>query len=440
MWGKNYLKAYADHPSCEIVGLVDRARDRRDAFAKLHGISATYDNLEELLVREVPDIVSAIVPVGQNHPVVTACAEAGVRAVSCEKPLSASLSEADEIVRFCRERGTLLGCGQAGIATPYMPEVVDWVRDGNIGTLTAAAIPGGLPMEVSGGGCVQLAATRILTGMEVEWVEGWTLPSEEGYAEPETAAIEADCPAYGRLGLSGGIVCEIGEPAKERHIACVVAVQGEDGHVWLCGHEPVMVAGTAAASTPVRPSFMKEPDPEFFDRTITRLMHAFDTGEEPRSSGHDMRQSLEIAIAIKLSAHNGHERIPLPLEDRSHRLLPHRYRLVGGDIAGYESIGYLGPPAPPEPLPPIDAFSELVDFTDHNLQQVLRHLDQEYLTLALVRSDESLKERILNNMSRRVRPRITEQIQTKMDEPPESIDAAQKRIVEMVCSLSREQP
>ena len=73
-------------------------------------------------------------------------------------------------------------------------------------------------------------------------------------------------------------------------------------------------------------------------------MRAFDTGEEPVSSGHIFRQALEIAIALKLSAHGGHQRISLPLKDRSLRLYPHPYRLTGGDVAGWESIGYTGPP------------------------------------------------------------------------------------------------
>ncbi len=27
-WGRRYLRAYANHPDCEIIALVDRARDR----------------------------------------------------------------------------------------------------------------------------------------------------------------------------------------------------------------------------------------------------------------------------------------------------------------------------------------------------------------------------------------------------------------------------
>jgi predicted dehydrogenase len=108
-WGRHYLRTYAAHPDCEIVGLVDRARDRRDAFAERYGVRTTYDRVEDLLAAVVPDVVSAIVPVAHNLPVVRACAEAGVRVVSCEKPVSSQLSEADDIVALCRERGTLLG-------------------------------------------------------------------------------------------------------------------------------------------------------------------------------------------------------------------------------------------------------------------------------------------------------------------------------------------
>ena len=195
---------------------------------------------------------------------------------------------------------------------------------------------------------MQLAAMRILTGMEVEWVEGWILPSEPGYvAPPGRPDIEADCPAYGRLGLSGGIVCEIPAPRPDGRVPCFVSVEGENGQVWLTNPRPVLIQGRGADSTPVFPAFLDEEGRShfrFFELTIERLLKAFDTGEEPASSGHDFCQSLEIAIAIKLSAQEGHRRIALPLEDRSLRLYPHPYRLSGGDVAGWKSIGYEGPP------------------------------------------------------------------------------------------------
>ena len=177
---------------------MDRARQRRQVFAARYGIEATYDTVDELLVREVPDIVSAILPTAYTYDAVIACAEAGVRVVSCEKPIAAELARADAMVSVCRARGTALGCGTGHWNAPYLQQTVEWIRAGNIGPLTAAAIPRGLAVEASGGGCAALTQMRFVTGMEVEWVEGWTLPPKPGYRAPEAVLdTQADCPAWG---------------------------------------------------------------------------------------------------------------------------------------------------------------------------------------------------------------------------------------------------
>lgn len=344
-WGRFFTRAYAENPACEIVGLVDRAKHRRDIIAARFGVGQVYDNLEDLLAVTVPDIASVVVPVSQNYPCISACAEAGVRVVCCEKPISHELHEADEILRICRERGTLLGCSQGGWATPHMPEVVEWVQEGHIGRLTAAAIPGGLPTEVSGGGCVQLASLRILTGMDVEWVEGYTLPAVPGYVAEGTAPEESDVPAYGRLGLRGGIVCEVARPEPDTRVPTFVSAEGENGRVFCARPEPVLIQGRDTVATPVFPDFLRQPAPNYFAYAIERLLRAHESGTEPLSSGDDYRHSLEVAIALVRSACNGHERIELPFADRSLKLYPHPYRLKGGDLAGWQSIGYDGPPA-----------------------------------------------------------------------------------------------
>lgn len=345
-WGRHYLRAYAEHDACEVT-LVDRSVERRNKFASHFGIGDVRTELEEVLTDDPPDIVSLILPVGQSHDAVIACAEAGVKVVSCEKPIAVSLAEADEMVRICEERGTLFGCGTACWEVPHLLETAAWVREGHIGALTAAAIPGGLPREVSGAGCVQLTMLRVLTGMEVNWVEGWELPPVEGWhAPPDEDPADVDCPAYGRLGLSGGITCEVPEPQEGK--GCRVWISGENGQVWLGHPRSVLIQGDGATASPVYPEFLMADEPdEFFVRVIKRLMHAHDTGDM-KCSGHDYRQALEIAIALKQSAQQDHKRIELPLTDRSLRIFPHPYRLRGGDVAGWESIGYTGPPDLPE--------------------------------------------------------------------------------------------
>ena len=351
-WGCKYLRSYVNRRDCEVVALVDVARGRREEFAAHYGVKHTYDTVEDLLAREVPDIVSAILPVSVTPDVVIACAEAGVKAISCEKPIAVELSTADRMVRVCREHGAALACSTACSSLPHFLDVVRWVQAGNIGRLTAAAIPSGITEQVSGAGCIQLTKMRRLTGMEVEWVEGWTLPPlarPGGPALPGTSELETDCPAFGRLGLSGGIICEIPRRTRDQRVSCHVAVTAEKGQVWICGPCPVIVQGVGANSSPVRPDFFDEPCELHFGPVIDSLVAALETGAELPCSGHDLRQALEIAIALKLSDHRNHQRVHLPLEDRSARIFPMPFRLKGGDLVGWAGGGYTGPPEP-EPV------------------------------------------------------------------------------------------
>ena len=68
---------------------------------------------------------------------------------------------------------------------------------------------------------------------------------------------------------------------------------------------------------------------------VDRLVRVVDSGVLT-STGHDYRQALEIAIALTLSAHNNHQRVDLPLADRTLKLYPSPYRLHGGDVIGWE--------------------------------------------------------------------------------------------------------
>lgn len=345
-WGRHYLRAYAQHPNCQVIALVDRARDRRREFAELYGIDAVYDTLGELLAREIPDIVSAVIPVAHNCEVVTACAEAGVRVVSCEKPIAAELSQADAMVRICREHGTVFSCGSVYSGVPYLQETIEWVRSGHLGPLQSAVIPGGLPREVSGGCCVQLTLLRLLSGLEVEWAEGWALPPDKGWMPPSDAPdTETDSTAYGRLGLTGGIICQIPAPGSGEKAPGTVGVTGTQGQVWFSSPRPTFIQDQREGSTQVVPAFLETPPPDdFFTLRIERLMRAVDSGRDELDSGRGYHQALEIAIALKQSAQRDHQRISLPLENRSLRLFPHPYRLQGGDVAGWESIGSKGPP------------------------------------------------------------------------------------------------
>ena len=338
-WGRNYTRAYAAHPECEIVALVERAEERGRAFAAHYEIPAVYTRIEDLLADEVPDIVSAILPVAHTHDVVIAAAEAGVKVVSCEKPIDYELARADETVRTCEQRGTAFGCGTALWMWPHILQAAEWVEAGHIGEITGVVIPHGLPTEVSGGGCHLLVLMQYLVGLEAEWVEGWALPPEPGYIAAEAEhATEIDSSAYGRIGFKGGVVCELPPPRPEWSIAGHVGITGTEGQLWMMSEGPVCIRGKGVEAAPVRPDFFADPIPDhWITPVVDRLVRGVEGGVV-ECTGHDYRQALEIAIALTLSAHNGHERVELPLSDRRVRLYPSPYRLHGGDVTGWEGM------------------------------------------------------------------------------------------------------
>ena len=350
IWGRRYLQAYVERDDCEVVALVDTAQQRREAFAKQWNIPWTCDTTEQLLAHTVPQIVSIVLPVAHSPAAVLACADAGVKVISCEKPIAISLADADRMVKTCQDRGIPLGCSTVHWGVTHLPAVAAWVRAGNIGRLTGASMPVSLANEVSGGGCAELTQLRLITGMEVQWVEGWAQePHPHWTAPPGESADWLDSGAHGRLGLSGGIVVEVPPPTKwttrdERPDAIVL--NGEDGQVRLRHGNPILTQGRGAAAKQVEPDFPREPWVPCAPPVVDRLVRALEErSSEVPCSGHDLRQALEIAIALKLSASEDHRRVELPLKDRSLKIFPSPYRLVGGDAMGWQNTEYKDPPS-----------------------------------------------------------------------------------------------
>ena len=177
---------------------------------------------------------------------------------------------------------------------------------------------------------------KVLTGLEAEWAEGWLLPPVPKYVASEAAVPEEiDCPAYGRIGLEGGVICELPAPREDARVSGNTGITCENGQVWMMAQGPVIIEGNGPQATPMRPDFLDEPVPDhWIDPVVDRLIRAVDTGEL-LCTGHDYRQVLEIAIALTMSAHSDHARVALPLEERSHRIYPAPYRMHGGDVTGW---------------------------------------------------------------------------------------------------------
>lgn len=112
--GRTHARIYADASAAELVGVHDTHAGRAEQVAARYGCPV-FERLEDLL----PEIeaVSVAVPTHEHFDVAMACMKAGVD-VLVEKPISASLAQAEEMVRWAAEAGRIL---QVGHVERYNP-------------------------------------------------------------------------------------------------------------------------------------------------------------------------------------------------------------------------------------------------------------------------------------------------------------------------------
>ena len=84
--------------------MADTDPDNLELAAGRFGVSG-YSTYDEMFSEEQIDISLAVLPVKPNADAVVASARAGVRAVFCEKPLTAMLSDADRMVDEWLQKG-----------------------------------------------------------------------------------------------------------------------------------------------------------------------------------------------------------------------------------------------------------------------------------------------------------------------------------------------
>jgi predicted dehydrogenase len=103
-----HAQGYKASPDVQIVALSDINLDNAKAFQERHGGEQIYTDYHEMLANEQLDIVSICTWPALHAPMVVAAAEAGVKAIHCEKPMAPTFGEARQMVEVCEANGVQL--------------------------------------------------------------------------------------------------------------------------------------------------------------------------------------------------------------------------------------------------------------------------------------------------------------------------------------------
>ncbi len=106
--GHRHALAYKSSELCDLVAAADIKQENLDFFLEQHEVPRGYLSADEMLEKEDLDIVSVTLWPHLHAPMVIKAAEAGVKAIHCEKPMATAFGDAKKMVEVCKEKGVQL--------------------------------------------------------------------------------------------------------------------------------------------------------------------------------------------------------------------------------------------------------------------------------------------------------------------------------------------
>jgi predicted dehydrogenase len=342
--GSHHARTYALNPRCELVAGADTDEENLALFGARFGARG-YSSYQEMFACEEIDIAAPVLPVRANAAAVIAAAQAGVKLISCEKPLTAKLADADCMVEACRTRGILFAAGLVTKNRPHFWQALEMIQVGEIGQVHSINTYG----DNGQGGCHSINLARHFADFAaVEWVTGWVTGDpfsdyEEAHEEGQTGVGQIG----GHIRFANGIdcFCHYKHPWKGVEVIGTKGIIFNDApssselYLWKAkdGAEPKSLGDLEPVEgvfphmlSPYNPDGSRVRDEEgwilstdgLID-TVQAMVEALD-GKAPLrlTTGEDLQQALEICIAMRQSAQNGQAAVRLPLEDRSLQLFP----------------------------------------------------------------------------------------------------------------------
>jgi predicted dehydrogenase len=322
---RNHVTGYRA-AGAEVIAIADTSPAVLTRRAREWGVEHVFTELSELLALPGLDAVSVCTPNAAHHAATLAAATAGVH-VLCEKPVSLSLAEADEMIEACQRAGVVLAIDHHLRANPAVVRARSMIEDGAIGRVTflrlrqahdwggATEVPVGFrtPAMAGGGtlldnGCHLFDLARHLGG-----------PVSEVFARTATLGfeIEVEDTAVVSLRFASGALGSIETSWTATGWDQGFAVNGTHGSLEY----------TERGTRPVLRFVHRRPgEREFGSASITSWEEAGDSdhtravadfvaavrGEGPVAcSGEDGREAVRLALASYQSASSG---LPVMIE------------------------------------------------------------------------------------------------------------------------------
>jgi predicted dehydrogenase len=318
--GESFAQAYSHAPGyldagCAIVACADLVRENAEDFAEKFDVpdSGIYEDYEEMLAAEDPDVVSVCTPIPTHDDIVLDVIGSGVvDAVHCEKPMADTWSGARHVAREAWRRDVQLTFNhQRRFGAPWV-RAKELLDRGEIGDLERVEMAGDTLLE---GGTHYLDLCNFCAG---DPSPAWVIGQVDYREENVRYGVHSANQALALWGYENGVhgIASTGDGADA--IGCRLRLRGTEGVIEVHPH-----AETVEAPVRVRRDTGRESnpgwashDPEGGDAVaagIEDLLAALDEGREPELSARKALNATELIFGTFESARQ-RGRVDFPLD------------------------------------------------------------------------------------------------------------------------------
>jgi predicted dehydrogenase len=324
------LPALCKSKHAKLTALVSGSPEKARVLASEYGLAQSqvygYNDFDRMRDDKSIDAIYVVTPNSLHHEHVLKSAAAG-KHVLCEKPMSATSAEAEDMVRACAQANRKLMIAYRMQYVPQAMAIARMARNGELGKLKAVVGFNGqnegdpaqwrLKKNLAGGGAMYdigiycLNTTRATLGEEPIEVNAriFTTPGDPRFTEVEESV-------YWTMLFPSGVIATL-SCSYAMHNFKVFSVSGEQGNARM---DPAY--GTSGLRVYVERSTgggggvteMRMGDIDHFAAEVDHLALCIRNDVKPRTPGEEGVQDMKIVEAVYQSAASG-QTVKLPRID-----------------------------------------------------------------------------------------------------------------------------
>lgn len=312
-----HLSGMARIPEVQVVAGCDISEAARERF--LERWSGTWPDLlvfddYHAMFEDVPmDIVAIATPDHLHAPVLIAAAEAGIKVIFCEKPISTHTDEVDEMLAAIEDNGIVVNVNHTRRWNPTWVAAREVLREGRIGNLvTIIGKIGGERAMLWRNDSHVIDIMNYFANANPIWVVGELEPAHAAYGTRyhgdggRDASLEPAANAYWaydngvRAFLSG---MKSAVPILEIELlGSKGAITVSDTQAWLRE-----ATDNGVVTSPILPSYSMVG----MEAAVVDLIRSFENGTEPQSPPREARKAVAIIEGILESQASGNSRVDI---------------------------------------------------------------------------------------------------------------------------------